>query len=82
MKRLAGLIPSRYRKPLLAKTKTGLLLLLGIIALDMTLGTLILKYTDPIKFSQDNPYLVLSVFGIAGLLAYLISRHKKKRHTF
>jgi hypothetical protein len=63
-------IPKRYRT-LYQKYRTKLriffLLLFIYLLLDIILGTLILKYLDPITFAKEYPLLVLMVYG--GLIA-------------
>jgi hypothetical protein len=48
-----------------------------IILLDLVLGTVILKYTDPIAFSTQHPYIVL--LGTVGLFVFIrgIKNYKK-----
>ena len=64
-------IPLRYR----TKVRLFSLLLLLYLAVDLLLGTLILKYFDPIGFAKEYPLLVLFVSGIA--LVWLLKRGKK-----
>ena len=54
-------------------------ILLLILIIDVTLGTLILKYLDPIGFSQEHPYIVMFGFFMIFVVVKLFAKSKKPR---
>jgi len=72
-------LPKRYRTTI--KKYEGRFKLLAVIILlyfiiDITLGTLILKYLDPIGFSQEHPYIVLVGFFVIFLIVRFFAKRK------
>lgn len=51
-------------------------IILLYLFIDIALGTLILKYLDPIGFSQEHPYIVLFGFVVIFLIVRLFSKSK------
>ena len=73
-------LPKRYRTTI--EKYEGRLKLLAVIVLlyfliDITLGTLILKYLDPIGFSQEHPNIVLFGFVVIFLIVRIFAKSKK-----
>ena len=77
MKRL---LPKRYRTTI-EKYQGRLKLLAAILLLylfiDIALGTLIVKYLDPIKFAEEHPNIVLFGFLLVFLLVRLFTKRRK-----
>lgn len=76
--KISALLPERYKKLLSGRTsKIIVFTFIAYMFLDVTLGLLVVKYLDPIAFSREHPYLVLSVFFIIAFLVKYIFRKKK-----
>ena len=68
------LLYEKYKK----KLHIFFLIISIYLIIDITLGTLILKYLDPITFAQQHAPVVLIVFSIIFILIYKVG--KKKTH--
>jgi hypothetical protein len=78
--KLSSLVPPRYRKLLSGRTsKIIVISILAYLFIDLTLGYLIITYLDPIKFSEEHPYIVLSSFFAIGFsIKYIFRKEKPK----
>ncbi len=54
---------------------------ISIILLDLILGIAILKYTDPIAFSEQHPYVVPWSITFILLLPLIIKKYRKLQFT-
>ena len=54
---------------------------ISVILLDLILGIVILKYTNPIAFSEQHPYVVLWNMTFILLLPLIIKKYRKLQFT-
>lgn len=52
---------------------------ISVILLDLILGMAVLKYTNPIAFSKQHPYVVLLSITFVLLLPLIIKKYRKIR---
>ena len=55
--------------------------IISVILLDLILGMVILKYTNPIAFSEQHPYVVLWSIAFILLLPLIIKKYRKLQFT-